>query len=207
MVLPELVIFDLYGTLIQFGVKRHPFRRILQWARQEGRLPKADDAKALMTVNGSAVHIFSTMGIYPPVQMLSELECAIEEELDSLTLFDDVLPTLHQLINWQIPIAVCSNLAQPYGAVIGRLLPELPLLKCLSYSVGYIKPEPEIYQWIIEHGGVRPEKCLFVGDTFLADYEGPTAFGFQARHLVRGAMSHTEVIGSLTDVLTVISDS
>lgn len=114
MTSPDLVIFDLYGTLIQFGVKRHPFRQILQWARQQGRSPKADDARTLMTVNDTPDMIFSLMGIYLPAQVLSELEDAINEELGSLTLFDDVLPTLNQLTDMQIPIAVCSNLAQPY---------------------------------------------------------------------------------------------
>lgn len=91
--------------------------------------------------------------------------------------------------------------------VIDRLLPGIPLVKCLSYSVGYIKPESDIYRWMVERENVRRDKCLFVGDTLLADYEGPKEFGFQARHLVRGSINHAEVIGSLTDLLIVINES
>ncbi|HCS65497.1 MAG TPA: haloacid dehalogenase [Cellvibrio sp.] len=200
---PQLVIFDLYGTLIQFGVKRHPFRNILQWARQEGRSPKADDVRTLMTLTGTPAEVFSIMGIFPPKPMLTQLESDIEQELVSLTLFEDVLITLNQLVDQQIPIAVCSNLAQPYGAVINRLLPKVPLLQCLSYEVGYIKPEREIYQWIIEKAQVQPEQCLFVGDTFLADYEGPKHFGFQARHLTRSQATGEDTLGTLTELLDI----
>lgn len=198
---PQLVIFDLYGTLIQFGAKLHPFRTILQWARQKGRTPKADDARTLMTMAGTPSEIFSSMGIIPPESMLIQLEEDIGHELSSLTLFDDVLPTLNQLIDWQIPIAVCSNLAQPYGAAIDRLLPHIQVLRCLSYEVGFIKPEREIYQSVITQANVKPERCLFVGDTWLADYEGPTKFGLQARHLVRSEPSKHNRIASLTEIL------
>ena len=67
-------------------------------------------------------------------------------------------------------IAICSNLAAPYGAAIERLLPQNELIKCLSYQVGHIKPEPEIYAEIINKSGVQAADILFVGDTFLADF-------------------------------------
>jgi HAD superfamily hydrolase (TIGR01549 family) len=203
MVKPELVIFDVYGTLIQFGVKHHPYRKVMQWARQQGRSPQPDDARTLMTLTGSPTEIFSTMGIFPPESMLTQLKTDIEEELGSLRLFDDALSTLNQLVDWQIPIAVCSNLAQPYGVIIDSLLPETPLLKCLSYEVGHIKPEPEIYQWISDRTNTSPTRCLFVGDTLLADYEGPKKFGFEARHLIRGSTSSGDTIGSLSELLDI----
>lgn len=201
---PELVIFDLYGTLIQIGVRRlHPHRKILQWAQQEGRAPSANDARTLLTQGGSPSEVFSMMGIFPPEHLLAAFETDIEEELDSISIFDDVFPTLNQLVKWQVPIAICSNLAQPYGNAIDRLLKGFPVTRCLSYDVGYIKPEPEIYQWIIDRTGVHPQSCLFVGDTFVADYQAPKRLGFEARYLVRGMQSADETIGTLTDVLKV----
>lgn len=201
---PELVIFDLYGTLIQIGVRRHhPYRKILQWAQQEGRAPTANDARTLMTQSGSPAEVFSVMGIFPSEHLLAAFETDIEEEMSNLSVFDDVFPTLSQLVKWQVPIAICSNLAQPYGKAIDRLLTGFPVLRCLSYDVGFIKPEPEIYQWIIDRAGMNPPQCLFVGDTFLADYQAPKQLGFEARHLVRGMQSADETIGTLTDVLKV----
>lgn len=81
--------------------------------------------------------------------MLAHLHLEIQEELASLTLFDDVLPTLDALYNKGIPLAICSN-----------------------------------------------------GDTWLADFEGPTKFGFRTKHLVRGQPSEGDsIIASLSEIL------
>ena len=50
----------------------------------------------------------------------------------------------------------------------------------------------------------RVEECLFIGDTLLADYEGPRQFGMSAYHLVRGTPSTGHSINSLADVLTTV---
>ena len=70
--------------------------------------------------------------------------------------------------------------------------------------MGAIKPEPEIYNWIVVATGIPPKQTLFVGDTYLADYKGPTRFGFQSRHLVRNEKSHGHKISSLTDILKIL---
>ncbi len=46
---PRLVVFDLYGTLVKFGVACHPFRKVLKWAHANGRKPLDSDARYLMT--------------------------------------------------------------------------------------------------------------------------------------------------------------
>lgn len=38
------IIFDLFGTLVNFGVHRHPYRQLLKLGRKNGRKPQADDA-------------------------------------------------------------------------------------------------------------------------------------------------------------------
>lgn len=98
-------------------------------------------------------------------------------------------------------MAICSNLAHPYGIVIDQLLPDFNFIQCLSYEVGYIKPDKEMYEWITKHTGTMPSESLFVGDTLLADYEGPKRFGFQARHLVRRGHSSKEVVTDLATIL------
>lgn len=203
-VAPKLVIFDLYGTLIQFGVMHHPFRKVLQWAKQNGRRPKPDDARQLMTINGDVSELISQLGINVPEDLLTQLQAEIEDELKSLTLFDDVLPTINKLASLNIPIVICSNLARPYGRAFDLLLPDIPALKCLSYEVGAIKPEAEIYQWIINRSGVSAYHCLFVGDTFDADYVGPIAVGMKALHLARRGATQPFQIVSLNDVLAYV---
>lgn len=204
---PALIVFDLYGTLIQFGIKHHPFRKILLWAREQGRSPKPDDARKLMTVDKGCGELLETLGIFPPTNMLAQLHQEIQEELASLTLFDDVLPTLDVLTNQGIPLAICSNLAKPYGAVIDKLLPQFNFARHLSYEIGAIKPDREIYESSVAGTGLVPGQILFIGDTSLADYEGPTQFGFRAKHLVRGQTSEGNNIATLTEILPIVMPS
>lgn len=198
---PTLVVFDLYGTLICLGVRRHPFRTVLQWARAEGRQPQADDARRLMTTNYDGETLLAELGIYLPPQRLGQLHRDLQVELDSLTLYDDVVPTLNALLRQGVELAICSNLAKPYGAVIDRLLSEFSFARHLSYALGAIKPEKAIYDAILSTHHINPAQILFVGDTLLADYEGPVKYGFQARHLVRDHPRTDSQITELTDVL------
>lgn len=202
MLKPKLVIFDVYGTLIRFGIKNHPYRKVMKWAQQQGRPPQPQDARTIMTQSCKLAEVFSTMGIEVPAHMLSRLQNEIEEEIRSLTLFDEVIPVLNKLSTIGVPVAICSNLAKPYGTAIDTLLPDFKFIRCLSYEVGSIKPEKAIYESIILHSKLTPQQCLFVGDTQLADYDGPKNFGFQARHLVRGCQSSNDRINDLTEILT-----
>lgn len=200
----KLVVFDLFGTLVEYGVMHHPFRQLLMWARDNGRRPKPDDARRLMTVNGELPELIAALGIAAPEWLLEKTQLQIQEELASLTLYDDVEPTLSALKANEVPFAICSNLASPYGRVLERLLEEYKFMRCMSYEVGFIKPEPEIYRTIADIAQVNPGDCLFVGDTLLADYEGPRQYGMRACHLMRDLPSYGDRISSLKDVLTII---
>jgi HAD superfamily hydrolase (TIGR01549 family) len=197
----QIVIFDLFGTLIKFGVQHHPFRQLLKWARENGRQVLPDDARTVMTINGGVNTISYGLGIQPPRELVQKIEVQIEDELSSLSLFDDVIPTLNALQTRGIKIGLCSNLAQPYGAVIGKLLANFDLEQFLSYELGTIKPEAQIYESILSRFNCEPNQCLFIGDTFEADYAGPMAVGMKALHLTRSGATQPHQISSLVDVL------
>ena len=63
---PTVVIFDLYGTLVKFGVMHHPFRALLKWAREQGRSSRGDDARQLMTVDADLFQLARHLGINAP---------------------------------------------------------------------------------------------------------------------------------------------
>lgn len=197
----KLVIFDLFGTLVKYGVMHHPFRQVLKWARENGRRPEPDDARRLMTVDGKLTELVAALGISAPDWLLEQTHLLIQEELASLTLYDDVAPTLSALTAREIPFAICSNLATPYGNVLERLLANHQFIRCMSYEVGFIKPDPGIYRTVAETAQVDPAECLFVGDTLLADYEGPRQYGMRALHLVRGQLSVGDRVNSLDEIL------
>ena len=200
----KLVVFDLFGTLVEYGVMHHPFRQLLMWARDNGRRPKPDDAHRLMTVDGKLPDLVAMLGISAPDWLLERTQLLIQEELSSLTLYADAATTLSTLKARKIPFAICSNLASPYGRVLERLLEEYKFIRCMSYEVGFIKPEPEIYRTVTDIAQVNPSDCLFVGDTLLADYEGPRQYGMRACHLMRDLPGCGDRISSLKDVLTII---
>ena len=200
----QLIVFDLYGTLIKFGTTHHPYRKILKWAHENGRKPLDTDARILMTMNEDPETIFRSMGIVAPDEMLQIFQKEIDEELNSLTLFDDVIPTLEQLAEAEIDLAICSNLAKPYGVIIDKLLPDFSFTRILSYEVGYLKPDDGIYDAILNRTGHPKESVLFIGDTFIADYEGPIKYGFHARHLCRTQTWHGQGIQSLKDILKLL---
>jgi beta-phosphoglucomutase-like phosphatase (HAD superfamily) len=91
------VTLDLFGTLIKFGVQHHPFRQLLKWARENGRQVLPDDARTVMTINGGVDAISYGLCIKPPRELVQKIEAQIEDELSSLSLFDDVIPTLNAL--------------------------------------------------------------------------------------------------------------
>ncbi|MFO1369078.1 MAG: HAD family hydrolase [Marinagarivorans sp.] len=202
----KLLVFDLFGTLVDYGVRHRPFLRLLKWSQDAGRRPRADDARRLMTEDGDLRDLVTALDIIAPDWLLEQTQRQLDEELASLVLYPDVVPTLSTLKRQGIALAICSNLASPYGKVIERLLGDYQFILCLSYQVGHIKPEPEIYGAITKLARVTPEECLFVGDTLLADYLGPRKFGMRAYHLVRGIANDSDSIQSLVDVLDKINN-
>ena len=198
----KVVAFDVFGTLIRMSVKNHPYRKVLKYAKDVGRKPRQDDARLLMTQNLPPERIFEHMGISIPLDMLEQFYREVAAELTSLTLFDDVIPVLDALAKNEIRVALCSNLAKPYGEVIDRLLSDYTFIKCLSYEVGAIKPESEIYDDIVTKSGVAASQILFVGDTYIADVEGPLNYGFHALHLQRDSGQASPIcIQSLSQVM------
>jgi len=195
------VTFDLFGTLINFGVQYHPFRQLLKWARENGRPVRSDDARTVMTINGGFEAISRELGINPPNDLLRKLEEDIARELSSLALFDDAMSVISSLQSRNIRIAVCSNLAQPYGAIINTLLSDVDVELFLSYELGTIKPETQMYESILQRFNCAPDECLFIGDTYDADYVGPISVGMRALHLARKGVTQPYQIRSLNELL------
>jgi putative hydrolase of the HAD superfamily len=59
----------------------------------------------------------------------------------------------------------------------------------LSVEVGWHKPDPRMYTTALEALRTTPAEAIFVGDSYLADYAGPSAVGISA-FLIDPAKSH-----------------
>lgn len=68
-------------------------------------------------------------------------------------------------------VAVCSNLAQAYGDVVRRLMPDIDA-HIMSFEVGAAKPQPAIYSATCEALGRAPGEVVFVGDSQRCDLHG-----------------------------------
>lgn len=66
----RLVVFDLFSTLVEYGVMHNPFRQLLMWARDNGRRPKPVDARRLMTVDGKLPDLVVMLGTCAPDWLL-----------------------------------------------------------------------------------------------------------------------------------------
>ena len=128
-----------------------------------------------LDLRGAAVEL----GVTPPSRLLDQWEKDLEDEVASIRLFPDSLDVIARLQQSGYLVGLCSNLAVPYGTPVRALLPMLNAY-AMSYDAGAVKPQPRIYQFLLEKLGCIADEVLFVGDTVVADLEGPRAFGMQA---------------------------
>lgn len=156
---PTIIVFDVFGTLVKIGERRSPYRKLMRWMKDNGRKPQADDAAMIMSNTGTFTDIASLFGMSIPNDLLEELNNDLSFELQSIVLYEDTLKTLENLKQNGFRVGLCSNLAMPYGAV-SSLLPPLDVY-AWSYEVGAIKPDPKIYQSLIDQLQCQPKDVLF----------------------------------------------
>lgn len=181
-----VVVFDAFGTLVQIGERLSPYRKLMQWMRDNGRQPQADDTGRIMSQPAGLAGVASLFGVSPPIELLAAWEAELHAELGTVQLFPDSFSTVMRLRTAGYRIGLCSNLAAPYGMLVKVLLPPLDAY-ALSYEAGAVKPEPSIYCYLLDQLKCVASDVLFIGDTPAADLDGPLAFGMSARLIDRKA--------------------
>jgi putative hydrolase of the HAD superfamily len=96
-------------------------------------------------------------------------------------LFDDVIPTLAELKDRGLRLAVISN----YDSRIDDLLRDFEIERFfdgvhISSRAGAAKPDRDIFLSALRYHQVEPGKAIHVGDSLRADIEGASAVGMQA---------------------------
>lgn len=180
----KVIAFDVFGTLAKIKQKISPYKKFILWLHTQGHTPQASDAVMVMSINGDFQNIAAHLGYQIPQEFLDELNAELAAELAEIELFADTLPTLQQLKNKGYKIVLCSNSATPYGVHISKLMKDVDVY-AWSYEVHACKPDPIIYQYFIDQLHCTAEEVLFIGDTPLADVQGPTAFGMSAKLIDR----------------------
>lgn len=187
----KAVILDAFGTILSSTAVAQPYRQLFKEGARQGRRPTPDDARIVMTLNcgieGAAEHL----GIHLSQARLAEIQSLLEADLVSINAFSDAIASIELLQENNVAIAVCSNLAHPYGAVVSRLFPHLDVY-AYSYQLGMLKPEPQMYRWVCEQLDVTPgcgfgsgDAVHMIGDSIRCDRDGPRAVGIMGHHLDR----------------------
>jgi putative hydrolase of the HAD superfamily len=100
--------------------------------------------------------------------------------------YPDAAPTLLALREAGWVIGVCSN----WGWELDAFLVQVGLLTLIDVAVtsaraGARKPHPSIYDHAVDALGVAAHECVFVGDSWGPDVEGPHQAGMTAVHVWR----------------------
>lgn len=176
----KAILFNGFGTLVRVALDRRVYKVVFSGvgdkpAAERVALTEPLELKALM------------LKLLPnfPASSLMSFRAALEEELDSVELFPEVLKVLAALRARGIKIAVGSNLALPYVNPLKRLLEAHVDTWILSCHEGVAKPELAFYEKAVQALGCEPAEVLMVGDSLECDYEAPLKAGLKARHLVR----------------------
>jgi putative hydrolase of the HAD superfamily len=112
-------------------------------------------------------------------------------------LFDDVIPTLVELKNRGLRLAIISN----YDSRIDDLLRGFELERYfdgvhISSRSGAAKPDRDIFLSALRYHQAEPQAALHIGDSLREDVEGASAAGMRAVLIDRnnGSASNNEVI-------------
>lgn len=197
---PKVIVFDAFGTLVKIGNSRSPYLKLMKWQKQSGRKPTSKDASIIMSRNANLSQISNLFGNEIPVNLLAELNADLTLDLDSIELYSDTVVVLQTLKNRGFKLALCSNLAMPYGEKLKKILPDLFDELILSYEIGSIKPDIKIYDAIQMRLNCDMKDILFIGDNEILDVEKPRSLGMSARLIQRNEAQ------TLNDVLKDILD-
>ena len=100
----------------------------------------------------------------------------------------DYIPRVLSSLQQHYKLAFISN--YPCRSTITGSLEKLGINKffeviVVSGELGIVKPHPDIFRVCVEKLNLPPEKCIYVGDNWLADIQGAKRFGMQAVHTVQ----------------------
>jgi putative hydrolase of the HAD superfamily len=95
-------------------------------------------------------------------------------------LYDDVLPTLRSIQARGLLMGMITNFREDINVYIRKLGLE-PFLQFVltSQQVGFLKPDPRIFQAALDRAGVAAPEAIFVGDQYLIDIVGARNVGIR----------------------------
>jgi len=119
--------------------------------------------------------------------------------------YPDVVPTLERLSNLGYRIGLVSNWDTRLTSIsIDTGLSRYVDFVVSSANVGYLKPQPEIFELALERADAEPQETLHIGDHYYADIMGARSVGITPVLLDRHGLAPQAdclVINSLTEIV------
>ena len=125
---------------------------------------------------------------------------------NSITLYDDAIPTLQHLRDEGFKLAIVSNWDTPLDPLTERLgIAEYfdAIVASHDVRVRSEKPDPHIFNYALAEVGVSAEEAVHIGDTYAADIVGARGVGIRPILLDRDGTQTgrwSETIQSLTEL-------
>jgi putative hydrolase of the HAD superfamily len=173
----DAVIFDLFGTLVPKWSGREARANNAAIAECVGADPEAFQAAWDSTFHdreqgrhptvGHAIrHILPRLGGEADSERLAEID-AMRRHLHERRIVarDDVDDTLREIKRRGVALGLLSNVSPPGSEVFRRLQMSRHFAALVfSCEEGMEKPDPAIYERVLAEMGMKPERCLYVGD-------------------------------------------
>ena len=173
----------------------------MKWLRSNGRTPSNQDARIIMSHNFDFKKWGEFFGEKLPLELLEAMNMDLALELESIQIYPDVISTLQYLKKNGFKIALCSNLAMPYGEHLKQIVTDYFDAVIFSYEVGVIKPQKRIYEVIEEKINYPMSQMLFIGDNQILDVDMPISLGMSARLIDRKrGQSLTDILDDLINI-------
>jgi putative hydrolase of the HAD superfamily len=199
---PEVILFDFFGTLVTYEADRTAitYERTHALLADHGSVLSHDEfvtawdlASRRVEDIGETSHVEHSM--LDIVHVLAD-DLGLDADAGWL---DSLIETF--LAEWAVPVTlvpgcadVLRGLAEGHrlgvvsntndSSMVPALLERFDVADCfdhvlLSVDHGFRKPHPSIYEAALDLFGCRPSDAVFVGDTYEADYLGPSAAGLR----------------------------
>ncbi|GBC97967.1 Putative HAD-hydrolase YfnB [bacterium HR17] len=158
-----------------FATAREGLRAVERFfiaAAQEGQMLDRE------TVREAVQTMLRAMGVFGKLDDPALLWDFVETQYETETLMDGAVETLTVLRRQGYRLAIASNAPPTYTQRLNALgLTDLVDAIFLSDVVGYAKPDPRFFRFILEQMEVVPDETVHVGNSFWHDVIGAQRAG------------------------------
>lgn len=203
----DAVIFDLFGTLVDFGPEGY-FRKACADLADSLSIPADGFLQLLakMTENRFIGHygsledefryICAQFGEEPTNERIAEvIELDLSFYKEFLEPRDGAVETINRLRSSGFKVAIVTDCPNEVPLVWEETrFASLPDAVVFSCSAQVAKPDPRIYMKACEQLGVKPERCLYIGDGSGRELTGAKSVGMDAVLIRVGYDTHMDFI-------------